>query len=619
MDSKNRLTYTDKFINKLYSHMSEKTIPMCASNVMDSIGEDYKKWYYKNPVFIDAPTGTGKTTFVYKKLIPHVIENDQHLLLVSNRIALSLQQKQEIVSIVNELAPGSISITPEDLQSVDLSKIYLLGPICVVTYQSLNALLNSTNTDTQIPLEWLFNLKLAVFDEIHFCFSDALFNDICGSLLEKLPIIFTSMVRVYMTATSWEIKEPILKAERAARSKQRFFPLSATENFLVNIPPETKSEYTLVPSLLYYYKNAEYTSYRLHFFGDNIPLQDCIKTEFSKGITKKDYLHSLACVITSTSGKDNHNKWAVFVDKRNSGATLKKLLAEKGIKCAYFDSSVKQPPSAWDKLINENKVSQSVLIATPVIDSGVNIVDPETKNVAIFCTDRTTFVQLLGRKRLTCEKAVDLWVWVPDQSYFKHIAQKMITELDLARNLASCRKNYNKDPLSYAKIVRWIWTNRHIINYPTLFYIDNKGFLSVDFYVRKILSNRLKFIQQFIRENEPLCFQKQVEEWLGIRASDRETNPLYPKSVTHDAERVNHISKLQNDLEKNIGKSITGERFKSMQNRIIETARLYASINYRKKPQFAPSAKTLNGCLKALGIPLTINKAANIWTIHRIE
>lgn len=298
---------------------------------------------------------------------------------------------------------------------------------------------------------------------------------------------------------------------------------------------------------------------------------------------------------------------------------IKKLLAEKKIASAYFDAGIKQPPSAWTSLIEKSKINQSVLIATSVVDCGLNIFDPQIKNIAIFCTDRTAFVQLLGRKRLAPDEIIDLWVWVPDQDYFKHLAQKIISDLSLARKLTSCKSNYKKDPLSYARIVKWIWANKSKLNYPTLFYIDNNGLLSVDFYVKQVLFNRLSFVLQFTRENNPISFQHQIEEWLGIKASDSGADPLHQKTVAYDAKRVAHIRKLQNDLTKDIGKAFTEKGFKTMQGRIIETAKLYASIKYQKKKQHSPSAIKLNECLEALDIPLTVKKAARTWTIHRIE
>lgn len=70
-------------------------------------------------------------------------------------------------------------------------------------------------------------------------------------------------------------------------------------------------------------------------------------------------------------------------------------------------------------IINHECFEQSVLITTPVIDSGVNICDENVKNIAIFYTDRTQFIQSLGRKRLKeGENGINVWAFVPSEKSF---------------------------------------------------------------------------------------------------------------------------------------------------------------------------------------------------------
>ncbi len=76
--------------------------------VSKAIGEEYKEWKNGDFVFIDAPTGTGKTTFIYEKIIVKALEDNVNVLLVSNRIALSMQQKRKIYDIINEHKPEAL-------------------------------------------------------------------------------------------------------------------------------------------------------------------------------------------------------------------------------------------------------------------------------------------------------------------------------------------------------------------------------------------------------------------------------------------------------------------------------------------------------------------------------
>lgn len=71
----------DSVLDVLSESIKTKTIHMESRYVTDSIGEDYKNWKKGSPVFIAAPTGTRKTTFIYEKIIPHAISNGRYALI----------------------------------------------------------------------------------------------------------------------------------------------------------------------------------------------------------------------------------------------------------------------------------------------------------------------------------------------------------------------------------------------------------------------------------------------------------------------------------------------------------------------------------------------------------
>lgn len=53
----------------------------------------------------------------------------------------------------------------------------------------------------------------------------------------------------------------------------------------------------------------------------------------------------------------------------------------------------------YDSLVKNSKFSQKILIATSILDNGVNIIDTELKNIVIFESNSTEMVQMAGRKR----------------------------------------------------------------------------------------------------------------------------------------------------------------------------------------------------------------------------
>ena len=96
--------------------------------VSDGIGSDYESWKPIQPIFISAPTGKGKNTFVYEQIVPYVNQENydnataNRILILSNRLALKQQ--------VERLSKGTGSIDDEFFRDVKPC-------VDVMTYQSL--------------------------------------------------------------------------------------------------------------------------------------------------------------------------------------------------------------------------------------------------------------------------------------------------------------------------------------------------------------------------------------------------------------------------------------------------------------------------------------------------
>lgn len=62
------------------------------------IGESYKSWDSRKPILISTPTGSGKTTFVLKTLLPYAAQNGHFICYMSNRQILKQQVENRIDS-----------------------------------------------------------------------------------------------------------------------------------------------------------------------------------------------------------------------------------------------------------------------------------------------------------------------------------------------------------------------------------------------------------------------------------------------------------------------------------------------------------------------------------------
>lgn len=605
-------------VNLLFRNIKQEDIPMGQPNVVEAIGDDYKqKWNSKNPVFIDAPTGTGKTTLVYDKLIPYALSKNRSILLVSNRIALSIQQKEKVAELLKKYVSGLDLVLPKDISQYHSKEFSFLGPVCVVTYQGLFSLLNDPPSDIGF-LNWSQSLLYAVFDEVHFLYSDAQFNPICGYLLRKIPTVFNSTIRIYMTATSWDVLDLLLDAEQNVHQYFDRLSLSYNEYRIAKRRVDTSIGYTINRYLYRYYTKADYTPYRLHFFDETQYIPSSGPKSFAEKATRKQYLLSLVNLIQQSHVSTN-NKWLIFVDKKSSGIVLKKILKHYHIKTAYIDAQSKRSTTtAWETLLATNAFEESVLIATSVIECGVNIKDPAVKNIAIFNTDHTSFIQMLGRRRLDSKtdktpNLINIWVWNPSTDYFKNIEKHLLMKIKLANQLNSYRTYYHQDQQRYVKLVRKIWADKNHFDCHTLFYIDNSGLLSVDYYVWSILEHKLEFIQNFTRYDNPLRFQDVVEEWLGIPGT------LAPSMQTKPVDTPKSTADLSTLLENNIDTKISDNAFKPIRRAILAVQPDTMDYYIRPERRENCSAKTLNRILEYLKLPYSIKKQAKLWTISRIQ
>lgn len=113
-----------------------QTIPIDECNVYDGLKDEVDSWNSRDPVLIDAPTGSGKSTFVRKELIPRALQANKNVLILSNRIMISTQQKKMIMEDIQ--SPYRGRLTEEGLQDQED-----FGNVRIMTYHKLQYFLNN--------------------------------------------------------------------------------------------------------------------------------------------------------------------------------------------------------------------------------------------------------------------------------------------------------------------------------------------------------------------------------------------------------------------------------------------------------------------------------------------
>lgn len=160
--------------------------------VTDVIGEEYKKWS-GDVVKIKTQTGGGKTYFIKNTLIPYIDEinnlkifNDFKSLILTNRITLSRQTKNDLLKKYNMQIPSNLK---------DLDKIKQIKNITLMNYQSLNeCIMNESN----------FNVNYydyIICDEIQYIFEDSFTGNTELALNGLIYKSNKESIKIFMSAT----------------------------------------------------------------------------------------------------------------------------------------------------------------------------------------------------------------------------------------------------------------------------------------------------------------------------------------------------------------------------------------------------------------------------------
>ena len=332
--------------------------------------EETAYWTSDCPVFISAQTGRGKNFFLKDVLVRKVHNENlrngekRKILILSNRIALTRQSKKDwnksLVDITGDDNGEKFELYTD--KGVD-SQLLDLGIVTICSYQQLLGQIKRLRKENFA--------YVIIADECHFFTGDAMFNPFTHRILETLVRNFKYSVRVYMSATLEESFVPIMTAE---------------------YPNLSKYDYQEEPLCTYYYfeRNFDYIS----------------------DFCAYDSLEQLKEKVKSNPAE----RWLIFVSSKSEGGKFAELCSAEGITNIFLTRESKdaaddsEEHKVYRKIVEEEKFPVQVLIATSVLDNGVNLKDSAIKNVVIDMLDQTEFIQMLGRVRISGNATVKLYV-----------------------------------------------------------------------------------------------------------------------------------------------------------------------------------------------------------------
>jgi len=489
-------------------------IKLNSKYVSDGIGDNYNQWNSYNPVFISAQTGTGKNTFIEDVLIKVACKLNRKILIVSNRIANSRQQKERIATLVG-CSQELEMYTPKGLDAIED-----FNNVKVITYHKLEYYVSNL-----LKCRELDHYLFVVYDEVHFFVSDSLFNNKTGRILKNSLLAFKSSIRIYMTATPDEILPIVIEKEKLLQSN--------TFEALYSI------NYPIRPKELFYYNfKRKYDYINTKYFSNKGDLLEKIKNDRSS------------------------DKWLIFVSSKDSG---KYFLEQLGNNSVFITSESKnsQLPdgNVYNEIVKDEKFSCKVLISTSALDNGINFKDSSLKNIVIFTHDKTEFIQMLGRKRVLTNEKVNLYICARDNTYF----YKKLHTINSKIQAICCYKNnkllfmnnyiFNDDINKYSNVRQ-------------LFYSDEKLEIQLNELAEKKLYLDKRFIEKMLgslNSGVKEAFIKEQLSWIGLQKTYRLES--WVSYINADKNKATFLKFLEDNCDTDLSPEefdTFGEKFKEL-------------------------------------------------------
>lgn len=409
--------------------------------IVDVLKDTHLDFKEGDNIIISSQTGSGKTQYVYQKLLPDAVREGKKVVYYCNRLTLYDQNKNDIK---NNLKKAGIT-DPEFLKDC-------LDNIHIRTYQEAEIHNELLCQRERIELEsadgyqyhkitdrYIYtasNVKYYVFDEAHYFISDTLFNS-RTNLWAKIVDSKHEGVFVFLTATP----EPLfclLNHEKFKMENLRSELFEAYDSNIVVHPTynAAKREAKFVSNKDEVIQQINdvfekiFTAFKEELNIIKERHKSCLTIPFDYSYLRAYYFKNIWSIISKIKNSDNNEKWLIFVDDKVLGqqiyTELCEAVGEKEIdgkvkNIAYINADIihtnKDNASAAHKQVYSNsKFNYKVLITTSVLDCGVNLLDDYLKNVVVLSPDKTSFIQMIGRIRRSKDRKLNLYI----QSYSFH-------------------------------------------------------------------------------------------------------------------------------------------------------------------------------------------------------
>lgn len=448
---------------------------MYISNLLQ---DSYKTWADHSEVIIDAPTGSGKTSFILKNLLPYALKNNLEILYICNREILYKQLASELCEYYE---------IPYEL--LDNYNFCEFPGITLTTYQTLQAIVRG-KLFNQIPFYYY-----VVADEIHYIAADAEFNSEIDLFWKWWNQSCSCNVKIMISATLDDVYPYIASF---SWQEYNFWPPldnkyeSKYERIFFREPTHVMMRLDRKVELLYHYKiPRDNWTHPIYVFDD-----------------ESDIIHAINDFAFD-------GKWLIFQSNKKKAQAMKKELIPS---CDFLSAETKDS-DVMKEIIDNQTFSKQILITTKVLDNGVSLHDKNIKNIVLNTISKTDFLQMLGRRR-KCTEDEDVRLFIP-RSSSSYFANLLIHSVYPALEILEA-----KNPLSL------IFSDEKYLCYLTRFFIYNNGEIHRSEFAYESIKRKRAFCLSMKNhlEDDKNYFVKEQLRWLG-KSEDSLSSIIFLRDV----------------------------------------------------------------------------------------
>lgn len=520
------------------------------------------QWGGGDEVFIQTPTGSGKTTFILEVLAKCAVEKSKEVLLLVNRRLLKAQICQELAR-----EHGVLSMSDEEVE-----KIHEFGGVTVYTYQEIQEELKRK----PYPMGTLFaqRFRYVVFDESHYFLEDSMFNRGIPYILEVLPKI-KNATKIFLSATGEEV-----------------FP------FLMRI---MHTDMTLLRNLVSWNADEIIVEFHERFFTGGRIFQYQQQPVFN--VHDVRYFRNVDEIVEKINEDKSEEKWMVFVNNKIEAAKIKENFRKNFL---YVDADEKENNSVKQQIVKNSRFEQKVLITTKVLDNGINLKDKSLKNIVLLATEKTEFIQMLGRKRFEKgEGGVHLFLMARGTQYFNFILARKIRPMVNFIGEIQKDSRFRQERMDDADFYE---------SCQKMAIIENGRITVSKAAIEKIrlTQNFCKEMLEKLRENPHALVLEQLS-WIGKEKDFQED--FYLESYG----RKKNWQKIFDFMDETRGKKMDKSEQEAFRNKFAELAREYGIKLTDRNSRLAGKAK-INQFCEMEGIPFCIEAVNNsrFWLVKGV-